>query len=490
MAAWAAKKGIDILTTGDWTHPLWFREIQTQLEEANEGVYRLRSTDYSKKAVDSSQIAVSQKEPLFLLTVEVSSIYSQGGRLRRIHNLIFAPSFEIAEKIGKELHRRGVNLMSDGRPIMGLPSKSLLELILEIDRRALLVPCHAWTPWFSLYGANSGFDSIEECFGDYSKYIYGIETGLSSDPAMNWEIADLANRSILSFSDAHSPAKMGREATVFELSDVSYENVRKAIIGKQSTEDGKQITDSSEDRSPSSVIRNPSSDIRAQSSENRIAYTIEFYPEEGKYHYTGHRNCKVVQSPEETAKKGTKCPVCGRTLTVGVEHRVQELAQKTQSIGKQNTEDRSQSSVIRNPSSDIRAQSSEKQKDIHGVSWVKDPEDKRPPYVSLVPLLEILAEAQSSTTASQKVKDLYDQLTKSLGTELSILLRVSIEDIERKAGFKIAQGVRKVRERNIVVIPGYDGEYGVVKIWGEGKDVGKDVDEEGKAKENAQLGLF
>ena len=424
MAMWAKMKGIDVLTTGDWTHPLWFREIGGLLEEAGEGVFKLKDQD----------------SPLFLLTVEVSSIYNQGGRLRRIHNLIFAPSFATVEKINKELARRGVNLMSDGRPIMGLSSRDLVALVLGVDEKAMIIPCHAWTPWFSLYGANSGFDSIDECFGEYSKYIYGIETGLSSDPAMNWKIKELGNRSILSFSDAHSPAKMGREATVFDLPELTYENIRKAIMR------------------PYEIATSPT----APRNDNMVKYTIEFYPEEGKYHYTGHRNCKVVQTPEETAKNGTLCPVCKRTLTVGVEHRVQDLA--------------TESGV------------SEQTADEHGASWMKDSSDKRPPYVSLVPLLEIIAEALSSTTASEKVKDLYMQLTKSLGTELTILLKTPIPEIGKRVGERVADGVKKVRERNIIVVPGYDGVYGVVKIWdGEQKTAAAG---ETKKEADIQLGLF
>lgn len=461
MAAWAKRKGIDILTTGDWTHPLWFREIRGQLEEAGEGIYKLKSQNPKVKiATQNSKV---EKEPQFLLTVEVSSIYSQGGRLRRLHNLIFAPNFEIAEKINKELARRGVNLMSDGRPIMGLSSRDLIELVLGVDKRALLVPCHAWTPWFSLYGSNSGFDSIEECFGDYSKYIYAIETGLSSDPLMNWKIKDLENRSILSFSDAHSPAKMAREATVFDLPEVSYESIRRAIMDesldgyRKEARIGKGLRNTSP-LNETGIVTDKHSMLP------RIAYTIEFYPEEGKYHFTGHRNCKVVQSKEESAKNGTKCPVCGRTLTVGVEHRVQELA-----------------------SEKLEVRSEKLEADKYGVKWIQDRENKRPPYVSLVPLLEIIKEALNSSELSNKVKELYMQMTKSLGSELSILLRVPIENIEKAAGPRVAAGVKKVRERNIVVIPGYDGLYGVVKIWGEDSQTKM---EQKKSDENSQLGLF
>ncbi|MBI2034249.1 MAG: hypothetical protein HYT11_00780, partial [Candidatus Levybacteria bacterium] len=214
MGQYAQQKGIDILSACDWTHPLWFKEMRQQLEEMGEGIYSLKSQVLSTK----SQVD-KEKKTLFILSTEISSIYSQGGKLRRIHNLVFAPNFETAEKISKELVRRGCNLHSDGRPIIGLSSKNLLELILSIDERCLLIPCHVWTPHFGIYGSASGFDSLDEAFGDLAKNIYGIETGLSSDPEMNWQIGELINRSILSFSDAHSPAKMGREATVFVSKD-------------------------------------------------------------------------------------------------------------------------------------------------------------------------------------------------------------------------------------------------------------------------------
>ena len=288
MAFWARKKGINILSTGDWTHPLWFREIKQQLEEKGQGLFKLKEED-----------SKLEKEVLFLLSVEIASIYSQGGRVHRIHNLVFSPSFETSEKINRELVKRGANLTSDGRPMLGLSSIQLLEVVKSIDSNALLIPCHAWTPWFSLYGSNSGFDSIEEAFGEHASDIVAIETGLSSDPYMNWQIKELENRTILSFSDAHSPMKMGREATVFVPKDsdskITYNDIVAAIK-------------------------------KEKDAKFKIGYTIEFYPEEGKYHYNGHRNCQVVQTPKETKEKGTICPSCKRPLTVGVMHRVEELA--------------------------------------------------------------------------------------------------------------------------------------------------------------------
>jgi uncharacterized protein (TIGR00375 family) len=397
ISSWASKKGIDLVATGDWTHPLWFRELQTNLVESGEGIYKSRE---APKEASS-----------FLLSTEVSSIYSQGGKTRKVHTLIFAPSFQVVEKINKQLIERGANLFSDGRPIVGLSAKVVAEIALGVEPRCLIIPAHAWTPHFSLYGSVSGFDSIEECFGDLSSSIFAIETGLSSDPAMNWRIEELKSRSIVSFSDAHSPAKLGREATVFELSELSYEAIRRAITGE-----GKE----------------------------KIAYTIEFYPEEGKYHYTGHRNCKVVYSPNETRKLGTTCPICGRPLTVGVMSRVEHL-------GKAEVETKSET-------------------DEFGVRWIKDAQGKRPGYVMMVPLLEILSEALGSGVGSQKVIMMYESLISSFASEFNTLLNTSLDEITRISGERVAEAVSKVRSGDIVIEPGYDGVFGKVNIWKENQE--------------------
>jgi uncharacterized protein (TIGR00375 family) len=415
MSMWASKKGLDILSTSDWTHPLWFREITKELVEEEEGLFKAKGVKNSKTR--------------FLLSVEVSSIYTQNGKVHRIHNLIFSPSIKTSELISKELVKRGCNLSSDGRPIIGLSSISLAELVFSIDEKAMIIPCHIWTPWFSLYGANSGFDTIEECFGEYSKYIYGVETGLSSDPYMNWQIKDLDNKSILSFSDAHSLPKMGREATVF-----------KSINGKISY---KEITDA----------------IKQKSKNTEIFYTIEFYPEEGKYHYTGHRNCNFVQDTVQSKANGNICPVCKRPLTIGVMHRVEELA-KTNKFS--------------NEASKLNP---------NGVKWILNPKTKHPPFVKLVPLNEIIAESLNSTVASNKVKEMFDNVCNEFGNEINVLLRTPIEDIRNKAGDRIAEGVEKVRSGNIVILPGFDGQYGIVKIWND-----KKIND--KAKESvSQLGI-
>lgn len=401
MALWASKKGLDILSTSDWTHPLWMREIRQELVEAEEGLYKLKN--------------IKEAKTRFLLSVEVSSIYSQNGRVHRIHNLIFSPSIETSQKISNELIKRGCNLSSDGRPIIGLSSISLAELVFTIDEKAMIIPCHIWTPWFSLYGANSGFDSIKECFGDYSKYIYGVETGLSSDPYMNWQIKDLENKTILSFSDAHSLPKMGREATVF-----------KSLNGKISY---KEITDA----------------IKKKSKNTEIFYTIEFYPEEGKYHYSGHRNCNFVQDTNQAKVNGNICPICKRPLTPGVMHRVEELA-KTTNFPKE-------ISKI-NP---------------NGVKWIVNLKTKQAPFIKLVPLNEIIAESLGSSVSSLKVINTFNELCKEFGSEINVLLKVSVEDIRSKAGERVAEGVEKVRKGNIVILPGFDGQYGIVKIWDDKK---------------------
>lgn len=371
LASWAKLKGIHLLASGDFTHPQQFRDTKNKLKEDGQGFF------------DHDGVK-------FVLGTEISSIYTQGGKQRRIHTLLFFPEIKNVEEFNSALGKKA-NLSSDGRPIIGLSARDLLELSLSVNEKAIFIPAHAWTPWFSLYGSNSGFDSIEECFGDLTKYVYAVETGLSSDPAMNWRIKELDNRSIVSFSDLHSCPKMGREATVFD-SDLSYNGLLDAL------------------------------------KKQKIAFTIEFFPEEGKYHYTGHRNCKVRLSPQETAKNGIICPKCNRRLTVGVMQRVEELAESKRPEGFK--------------------------------------EKKRPGFKRLVPLLEILAEALDSQPQSQKVNLEYKNLVDNFGSELAILLRVPLPDLEKTASiYKIVEGIKKVRDGNIVVEPGYDGVYGTVKIW-------------------------
>lgn len=391
----AKQKGIELLSVSDFTHPEWFSEISSQLTESADGVYTL-TTD------------TKEKKTAFIFSTEISCIYKQGGTLRRVHTLIFAPHREVAARIQQVLRARGANLTADGRPIIGMSAKALLELILAIDEQCFLLPCHVWTPHFGVYGSASGFDSLEECFEDLAPYIYGIETGISSDPEMNWQVQELQNRSILSFSDAHSLPKLAREATIFSLTDISYPHILSAI--------------------------------KRNAAENYIAGTIEFYPEEGKYHYSGHRNCGVAVGPSEILSDGNLCPKCGKKLTEGVLFRVQQLA-----------------SLPHIPA--IR------EIDAAGVLWLHDSTKQHPPFVRLVPLLEIIAESIGSSVGSKKCISQFELLCQELGSELDILLRVPMPDIQRIAGEKIAEGVAKVRGGDLSIAPGFDGEYGKVSLW-------------------------
>lgn len=429
---WSQMKGVGLIATGDWTHPLWIREIKEKLTETGRGTLRLKSEIRNsnieiRNTVERLSGQFQTHETEFLLATELSSIYTQGGQTRRVHNLLWVPSLSSAEKITKELLKRGCNLAADGRPIIGLTSKELLQIALEVDESSLVIPAHAWTPWFALFGSKSGFDSIEECFGDMSEYVYAIETGLSSDPGMNWRIPELDNRSIVSFSDAHSGPKLGREATVFAMEEISYRAVREAIM----------------DKSP----------------KNRISCTFEFYPEEGKYHFDGHRNCNYRQTPEETRKRGIICPVCRRPLTVGVEYRIEELAQREPITV-----------IVKN--------------DDHGVRWSYHPDNTHPPFTHLVPLLEIIAEIRKVGSGSKRVQEEYQRVIMSVGPEFHVLLKADFDTISRASDERLSRAIKKVRSGAISVDPGYDGVFGTVTVWSEGED----PDEAAKSKE--QIGLF
>lgn len=405
ISLWSAKKGINLVGSGDFTHPLWLRELKENLKEVEEGLFALKDDSFPT---------------FFLLSAEIASIYSQSGRSHRIHNVVLAPSLTVVEEINNKLRNRGVNLLSDGRPITGLSSLQLCDLVFSVSSECLVIPAHVWTPWFSLYGSNSGFDSLKECFGEFSEKILAVETGLSSDPGMNWRVAELDNKSIVSFSDAHSPQKLGREATVFHFAKeqkLNYQSLKQALFKQE------------------------------------IAYTIEFYPEEGKYHWTGHRLCGVKHSPEQTAKLGTICPVCGKKLTVGVMQRVEQLSS------------RSVEEVIAEKDYLIKSKAG------------------RPPYFMAVPLLEILAESIGSSVASQVVLAAYEQMITKFGSELEILLKTPIEFLAQNFGERTAQSIKKVRQGQIFVDPGYDGVFGQVKIWTEEKDKEKEEKKE-------QMSLF
>lgn len=388
---WAKIKGINVLGTGDLTHPLWLKEIKQKLEPAESGLFKLKK-EYK---VDSFGRLDGGIEPRFMLTGEISCIYSKGGKVRRVHHLYLVPDITTAEKINAKLSFIG-NLKSDGRPILGLDSKKFLEICLEASPDVMLIPAHAWTPWFSIFGSKSGFDSIEECFEDLSKHIYAIETGLSSDPGMNWRLSALDKVAIVSNSDSHSLARIGREANVFDT-DLDYYKIIGAIKS-----------------------RNP----------QKFLYTIEFFPEEGKYHYDGHRICGVSFSPEETKKNNFLCPKCKRPLTVGVLARVEELADRAEGF--------------------------------------KAPD--KIPYKNVIPLDQVIADSiglrvTSNTGWPKKVVEEYEKLIKSFGNEFNVLLEASDEDLRKGALPEISDGVIKVRSGKVHIKAGYDGEYGKVKIF-------------------------
>ncbi|GIW62732.1 MAG: helicase UvrD [Patescibacteria group bacterium] len=403
IVEWSEKKGINLTATGDWTHPLWFKEIQKNLEEVAPGIFAF------KKSVLKDKNLIYGFKARFVLSTEISSIYKQGDKLRRIHTLIFVPSVQSAERINTDLINRGCNLFSDGRPIVGLTVQQISEIVLEIEPKALIIPAHIWTPHFSLFGSRSGFDSVAEAFGQFEKYIYAIETGLSSDPIMNWQVKDLDNRRILSFSDAHSGPKLGREATVFyaeDLKSFDYFDLYKAIKG--------------------------------QKSNLRLGFTIEFFPEEGKYHLSGHRACQVSLEPEEVRKQNGICPKCGKPLIIGVKDRVRDLSAR----------------VFKEEDLEFRA-------NANGVVFVRDKQGKRVPFVSLVPLLEILEEIESSKT---KAFAKYNQLLENFADEFSILLDKPISEIEKFAGPLLAKGINNLRQRKVSLISGYDGVFGKIKV--------------------------
>jgi uncharacterized protein (TIGR00375 family) len=422
IAFWAKKKGINLVSTADWTHPLWFRQIQENLVEKTPGIFKLKDGSFPEVA--------------FILSTELSSIYSQNDKTHRIHNLVFTPSLSTAQKIIKTLQQQGVNLLADGRPIMGISSKDLLEILLSIDEKNFLIPCHIWTPWFSLYGSRSGFDSIEEAFGNYSKYITAVETGLSSDPIMNWQIEELDNRAIVSFSDAHSGPKLGREATVF----IPYDKEKELNSSAINYDD---------------II----AAFKQQKGKLKIGYTIEFFPEEGKYHWSGHRLCGIKYSPQEVLKKGELCPVCGKPLTIGVENRVLKLAKR----------------IIKNEELVFL-------KNKYETTFVYDKEKKRTPFVSLVPLMEVLEEIHNSPTKAEKE---YQRLTENFAPEFDILMRKTYEEIESFSSEKLKEAIKIIRERKVFVDPGYDGVFGIVKIF---KNNEKPTEE--NQSEKQQLNLF
>lgn len=380
---WARKKGISLIGTGDFTHPAWRAELRERLIPEGNGLYRLK-----EEYVKEESRKFSGEGTRFVVSGEISSIYKKNGKTRKVHNVILLPSLEAADAMAQCLEKIG-NIHSDGRPILGLDSHDLLEMMLDVCPEGILIPAHIWTPHFSVLGAKSGFDSVEECFEELTPYVHALETGLSSDPAMNWRISGLDRYQLVSNSDAHSPSKLGREANLLDI-DCSYEGLYQAI------QTGKGLEG-----------------------------TVEFFPEEGKYHFDGHRKCGVSLSPTEAERLGGICPVCGKKLTMGVDHRVEQLADREEGFVK---------------------------------------EDGRK-YESLVPLPEVISACMGYSTASKKVQGCFEQMLQKLGTEFDILRNVPAEDIKSCAGERIAEGIENVRTGHVKRIPGYDGEYGKIELF-------------------------
>ncbi|MBN1325639.1 DNA helicase UvrD [Candidatus Falkowbacteria bacterium] len=373
---WCQIKGIDIVATGDFTHPAWFKEIANGLVPMANGLHQLRSGNGKVK---------------FILGTEISCIYKQGDKCRRIHINIFFPEISDVEKFNDYLEKGGYNLKSDGRPILGMSAIELTKICLDINKKALIIPAHAWTPWFSIFGSKSGFDTIEECFGEYAKNIFAIETGLSSDPPMNWRLSALDKITLVSNSDAHSLPNLGREANVFDFAESSYDEIYNTLKNKD---------------------------------KKKFLFTIEFHPEEGKYHIDGHATCNVSLEPKETKKNKGLCPVCKKPLTIGVLHRVDDLADRE--VGEL---------------------------------------DNHIPYKNIVPLSEIIAEAFDLGKNSKKVQEEYFSMIKKGKNEFAVLLDLSIEELKKIGQGEVVEGIKRVREGKLFIEPGYDGIYGIVKIF-------------------------
>lgn len=386
---WGKLKGIHVIGTGDFTHPAWFEEMRAKLESAEPGLFKLK--DEFAAPIDALlPPSVRNQQIRFVPTVEIASIYSKGGKVRKVHQLVVLPGFEAVSELNARLERIG-NLKADGRPILGIDAKELLRHALEVNPDALYIPAHIWTPWFGMFGSKSGFDSIEEAYEELAPEIKIIETGLSSDPAMNWRVAHLDNIAITSHSDAHSPQKLGREATIVRT-DLTYDAIASTL----------------------------------KSNDERMVGTIEFFPEEGKYHADGHRACNVRFTPEETAAHGGICPVCGKPLVVGVDNRVAELASRPPGH-----------------------------------------QPKNPKHVNyIIPLAEIIAELKGTKSANGKaVTAEYHEVIDRLGNEFDVLRTVPLEAIDA-AGFKLlAHAIGKLRSGDVVRDPGYDGLYGTIKVF-------------------------
>ncbi len=388
LSYWGQLKGLQLISTADFTYPRWMQELKEKLKPAEEGFLKLKKK-YDQLARTQLPVAC-RGEIRFVLSTEISNIYKKNDRVRKVHNIVFVPDFQAAERIQRTLDQIG-NITSDGRPILGLDSRDLLEIVLESSPSSFLIPAHIWTPWFSVLGSKSGFDSIEECYGDLSDHIFALETGLSSDPAMNGRLSKLDRFVLVSNSDAHSPEKLAREANIFDTK-FSYPDMLKSLKDRK---------------------------------DQGLSGTIEFFPEEGKYHYDGHRSCGMRMSPADTIRNKGLCPKCGKKVTVGVMARVEELAD--QPLGR------------------------------------KSPNSR--PFFSLIPLAEIIGQVRGVGPGSKSVQSLYHHLLVHLGSELSILMDVPLGQIQKIGGNLLVEAIDRVRRGNVHIDAGYDGEYGKVRIF-------------------------
>ncbi|HOW85607.1 MAG TPA: endonuclease Q family protein [Candidatus Aminicenantes bacterium] len=393
LVPWAKVKGISLLATGDFTHPEWLFLMKERLEPMGNGFLKLKNGTAALDAPPFRGLPALGRPVAFILSSEISFIYSKGGQVRKIHVMLLAPDFESVERINRRLQAVG-NLASDGRPILGLDVRLFCRMVAETAPRAVVIPSHIWTPWFSLFGANSGFDTIEECFEEMTPSIFALETGLSSDPSMNRRLSALDRFALVSNSDAHGPSKIGREANVFET-EFSYRGLMDALRANDPA---------------------------------RFLYTVEFFPEEGKYHYDGHRKCGVVSAPRESLRANDVCPKCGKKLTIGVLHRVEELADREPGAGRPGPV----------------------------------------PYKNLIPLNEIIAEALGKTPECQGVWDLYFRFIREFGDEHAILTEVPAAELARISPEKVAEGIDRMRRGQVAIAPGHDGEYGRIRLFGEG----------------------
>ncbi|OGF30326.1 hypothetical protein A3H09_02590 [Candidatus Falkowbacteria bacterium RIFCSPLOWO2_12_FULL_45_13] len=496
-------KGVDIIATGDFTYPEWFSDIKNKLEEIppfNLPLSKGENGDVPllmKEGVGGGLYKLKRARDdkvKFILSTEVALIYKDGGKVRRIHLVIHAPSLEAAEELNEYLDK-DFNIRSDGRPILGMSAPDLMKLCLGIDQRFLIYPAHIWTPWFAVFGSKSGFDKMEECFHEYAKNVYAIETGLSSDPEMNWRLSALDKLTILSNSDAHSLPNIAREANVFEMKNISYDEIYEIIKNKKiykGMNPRPRYAESSGGTSPRLWPTAREASLRGDdkrrggSGDNSknigVKYTIEFYPEEGMYHYDGHRACGVSFTPEQTKKHKGVCPVCKKSLTIGVMNRVDELADrpafasqsgatagKPASLGKTNRVAMSMPALTiadRGAATDITAGS--------------NPPLGQAGFVKLVELDKIIAEAMDiKSRQSGKVQAEYRNLIKQGGNELNILLNISPEDLGKMTDAAVAEGIKRVRQGRLIIKPGFDGQYGEIRIF-----------DQQEKKKNQQKSLF